>query len=796
MNRYLQNGEILQPQSVASIHDTVPHRAFSARYKESLRDNWRLGLLVALIVLIIGVPLSFMKGHKFYGTSAVVHVNPRFLRNLTEDVEQEFQSNSQYRQYVQQQVSIMGRLDIAYETLVRLGDIQSTRNADRHQLQLAPHSFLTTLKIKLGLLPPEPLAPALPPPHYVWRYPGESADSAAWRLLMSVHPMPVPDTYLISVSIDADHSQNLALVLNTFVNAYLDRSRAEEFYGMDARLDSLTNRQKELEGMISVNLAKRSQLAQELGVTTFTDSSLNPFDALIIDGTRALDEARRKRLLEDSKVTVYVDKGESTILDAMANDQVSKDYGINALKANLSKRRGDLIAQISGLELTHPLYKAVMLELSEIDHEIAVQSNLVGQQQRKILKETYLAGDEQAKLLEEKMMAELTGMRSRASWYAEHYQTALKQQDEVTRYRNELEKIDERMGTLRLESKAPGFVHWSSLAVQDDTPLGGGKKKWLLMTLLAASAAFLAIPMLILSIDRRVKEPRDLHRLLGVAPMGWLVHKADKRLDDYAEDLLLRLAIRLNKDVEVFHTKSFALMGAKNEVGVTPLIFDLARVLRQMHMRVAIVELDAIVRAKCYQKLDDTRSVNALLNAVLIGQRPTVAPADYQVWTLDMSYRSKKVPNLGGLRTALQLIGQSVDIILIDSSPLLISADAELIAAEVDCAIMVARAGHSLSNDIVRAANLLERASPPAVGFLMTEVRVDGMHGYLVDDARERMGLSAKLGILPSLKVILADPVLLSVMIDSWWLTNRDHGWRRFLRNVTDWFYKRFFRRK
>lgn len=796
MNRYLQNGEMFQPQSVASIHETVPQRAFSVRYQESLRDNWRLGVLVALLVFLVGVPVAFMKGQKFYGTNAVVHVNPRFLRNLTEDVEQEFQSNSQYRQYVQQQVSTLGRLDIAYETLVRLGDIPPVAKAsDRHQLQVEQRSWLTRLKIKFGLLPADPIV-AQAVPRYAWRFPGESADSAAWRLLMSVHPMPVPDTYLISVSIDSDHPQNLALVLNTFINVFLERSRNEEFYGMDTRLDSLTNRQKELEGMITTNLIKRSQLAQELGVTTFTENALNPFDALIIDGTRALDEARRKRLLEDSKVTVYVDKGENTILGSMADDQVNKDYGINALKANLSKRRGDLIAQVSGLEPTHPLYKAAMLELSEIDHEIAVQSNLVGKQQRKMLKETYLAGDDQAKLLEQKMEAELTGMRSRASWYAERYQTALKMQDEVTRYRAELDKIDERMGTLRLESKAPGFVHWSSFAVQDDTPLGGGKKKWLMIVMLAAIAVFLAMPILIMALDRRVKEPRDLHRILGVAPMGWLVHKVDRRLEDYAEDLLLRLAIRLHKDAEVFKTKSFALMGAKYEVGVTPLIFDLARVLRQMHMRVAIVELDVIVRAERYKALADTRSINELLNAVVVGQSPAVAPGDYQVWTLDLSHQSKKVPNLGGLRSALQLIGETVDIILIDSSPLLLSADAELIAAEVDCAIMVTRAGHCLSNDIVRAANLLERANPPAVGFLMTEVRVDGLHGYLVDDVRERMGLSAKLGVLPSLKAILADPVLLSVMVDSWWLANRKHWSRRWLRFITDPISKRFTRRK
>ncbi|MEK6787565.1 MAG: hypothetical protein AABY68_01275 [Pseudomonadota bacterium] len=770
MNRYIESGDNGKTGKEAGIHESVPQRALAIRFFESMQESWRIGAVLALIVLVVGIPMAFVKGKSYYGSTAVVHVNPRFLRNLTEDVEQQFQSNTQYRQYVQQQVSTLSRLDVAYETLERLGDNETAANPALRPKAPESLGLWETLKSGVKQWLSSQRREASP---YLWRNPGESPTSAAWRLLLSIQAVPVSDTYLINVSIESDHPEHLARVLNMYVEVFLERSRNEEFYGMDQRLGSLAKRQKELELLITNALRRRAQIAQDLGVTTFSDGNLNPFDALIIDGTRALDEVRRKRLQNDSTVTVYVDRGADGILNSLAEEQVGKDYGMNALRANLGKRRGDILSQISGLEPSHPLRLAGELEISEIDRELAGQSGLVSKQQKRIIKERYIAEADQARELESKMIRELTSMRSRASWYAQHYQDALRLQGDVDRARAELSRIDERVGGMRLESEAPGFVHWSSHAVQDYAPISGGKTKWLMIVLLLSLAVFIAVPLLITALDRRITTPRALHNILGFAPMGWLALQADDRLIAYNEDLLLRIGIRLRKDHEQHGTRSFAFMGAKSNVGVTPLVFDLAKVLQQMHLRVAVVELDALTRSARYPR-DNERDINALLNACLRGEKPEIAPGDQQIWTLSLPSSAKKVPNLGVIKAALDLIAAHVDIILIDSSPLLLSADSEVIAAEVDCAIMVARAGHCLKNDIDRASNLLERANPPSVAVLMTDVRVDGVSGYLVDDAREKLGLPPAQGLLARIKAILDDPMLLSVMMNAWWMEHRE----------------------
>ncbi len=722
--------------------DTAPGESVSfelllGRIKASVRDNWRLGVLAAALVLVMGVPYAFIKGKRIYGATAVVQVNPRFQKNLTEDVEQQFQSNSQYRQYVQQQVMTMGRLDIGVEALSRLGDIPSSPQ------QAAAN---------------------------VWRLPGEPVNRAATRLIKSVQAYAIPDTYLINVNIESGSPKNLAKVLNTYIDVFLEHSRNEEFYGLDQRLNDLGMRQSELDGKLGEALKRRAEIAQELGVTTFSERVLNPFDALVIDGTRTLDEARRKRLQAESTVAVFVERSGGAILNSMVEDLVAKDYGINALKANLHKRRADLISEMSGLEPSHPLRKSAEAEVEEIDQEIRKQSAITSDQQRRYLRDKYIADAEQAKLLESRMEEELTNLRARASEYTERYQEALRLQTIVNRYEKELEKIDERVNSLKLESQAPGFVRWSTKAAQDNDPVSGGRVKWLLIVCVASIVAFFGGPILIAMLDRRVHHPADLQSILGFSPMGWLLRKNHPGLDAFAKDLAVRVAIRLRKDFEVHQTRTFALMGSKSEVGVSTLIAELAHLLRSMNLTVGVINLNAMTFSKPVQDNVPTLDLEAWLQASIHGHLPDMPPIGEQpLWQRTHQDFAINLNNLSGLRGVLDYAAKSVDIILLDSPPLLLSGDAELIASDVDCAVLVARAGHCIKPDLRRAVKLLERANPPAVSAVLMDVSPRAL-GHVFDDVRAQDGLPPEPDLALTIKAIIDDPMLISVMINSWWL--------------------------
>jgi len=83
----------------------------------SLRRHAEVAVLAFLAVLLSGLPLVWIKGQPKYETEAVVQVAPRYMKTLKDDNELDFQSNSQYRQFVQQQISTLLRDDILKDAI-------------------------------------------------------------------------------------------------------------------------------------------------------------------------------------------------------------------------------------------------------------------------------------------------------------------------------------------------------------------------------------------------------------------------------------------------------------------------------------------------------------------------------------------------------------------------------------------------------------------------------------------------------------------------------------------------------
>jgi len=98
----------------------------------SLRAHPRAALGVALAVLALGLPVAWLKGAPKYHTEATVQVAPRYMKNLRDDQEVVFESNSQYRQFVEQQVETVRRYDILQRAPFRY---VIKRVVDRNQRQ-------------------------------------------------------------------------------------------------------------------------------------------------------------------------------------------------------------------------------------------------------------------------------------------------------------------------------------------------------------------------------------------------------------------------------------------------------------------------------------------------------------------------------------------------------------------------------------------------------------------------------------------------------------------------------------
>ena len=252
----------------APVPSASPASSANINVFASLRKHSRVALITASIILLLGIPVAWRLGTPKYSATAVIYVSPRFIANLAADGnDQKFDSVSQYREYVEQNVKTINRFDIILEALKRLGGA------------------------KAG-----------------WVKPGETLERAAERLQGALIIEEVPDTYQITISLDGKKKVGLAELVNSVADTYLEKAKAEELFGSDQRVQSLTEDLTRVQKEIAQKQSARTALAQELGVSSFTDNDINPYDRLLVTAKEAQSDAQKSAIEADTQLAVFDEK--------------------------------------------------------------------------------------------------------------------------------------------------------------------------------------------------------------------------------------------------------------------------------------------------------------------------------------------------------------------------------------------------------------------------------------------------------------------------------------------------------
>ncbi|MFO1417772.1 MAG: chain length determinant protein [Methylotetracoccus sp.] len=680
------------PNDPASTQQNIATGAFMPL--ESLKKRWKLGAALSLAVLLIGLPIAWSKGKPVYSVSAVIYVAPRFVNILQEGSGQELGSFQQYRQYVEQQARTVARYDILIEALQRMGERRS-----------------------------------------VWQLPGESERRAAERLQNALQVKAVKDSYLITVALNGSTSDGLDEVVNTVVTTFLDKVRQEDlFYAADQRIANLTTQKQRLSTSIAEQEKRRLEIAQELGVTTFVENAVNPFDQLLADSRIALADAQRSRVAAEARADAFDvnrNKEARTALDAATSELVGKDGGLFTLKANLHQRKIKLLEQFTGLSPGHPLYPQVKNELADIDTELASETAKVTSTIRSMLLEQRFSDARLARQIERQLTEQFDQQRQKAAWFAERYNEAILLTNGVERDRDQLKGIDKRLSYFELESNAPGFIRLDTPARPPEFPVGGGKKKPLMMVVIAALALGLIAPIGVDLLDRRIKTPGQVHKLLGYPPLAALLKKSeDIASRRVAADQLRRLALALDRE-RLQGGGLFLLTSVKPGAGVTTLALDLSVEFGQLGQRVLVIEANPLKPDARY-RADGLRDglLDLLIGDATIEQ--AIQPADGQLPDR-IAIGLPVEPHLYAyhrLREILDELKARYPVVLIDAPPVLLSADVEFLAGVADATLLLIGAMQVQPGELKRAARVLEKADPRLISFIVTQLEPIGLGGY------------------------------------------------------------------
>ncbi|HSM76358.1 MAG TPA: hypothetical protein VLT57_01970, partial [Bryobacteraceae bacterium] len=657
----------------------------------SLKRHRALAVVTFLVFLALGLVLAYVRGAPTYRATAVIFVSPRFVANLEADKEFDFQSNAQYREYVQQNIRTINRFDIIRDAMEKLG------------------------------------------PQNPWSRRGETTNQAAERLQGALDVQAVPDTYQILVSLDGPSPKGLTEVVNAVVDTFLVKIRSEEFFGADDRIANLRSERGELAKYIEETQAQRARLAEQLGVSTFSEAFSNPYDKLLVDAKESLQDIRKQRIQAEAQLSMLDGPpGLAGVkpLEAFADEMVSKDAGLTTLDANLNQRRSVLLASMSGLEPNHPGRRAAEKELKELEDA----RNRVYQQLRThysaMILEQRKADVARARSVEKAMLDQVALQASQASEVSRGYQQAMSLGADLDRARKRVASIDDRINFLLLESRAPGFVRRFSAARTPDAPVKGGRRRLAGVALAAALLFALALPLGVDYFDPRIHWPGDLQRVLGFPAFAWLLEKSEAG-KDFEREQVLRLASRLSQEYHSNHSQLFAFTSVKAQNGTTTIVTETASALTHLGLKSLAVEANAY-RADPRYRSPNSRGLTVVLRGVSDLESEIVAGNEDQSDHVPVG-DVNNFANLPDIQNLVQILRQSTDVysmILVDLPPILSSVDAELIARAADVVVLVVEAENTTKGDIRRAAQVLKRIDPPAVCAVLNRVRAAAAAGF------------------------------------------------------------------
>ena len=532
-----------------------------------------------------------------------------------------------------------------------------------------------------------------------WQRSGESDASAAARLKGAIEVERVGTSYQVGITAHAPTADAAAELANAVAASYIDNTSHEQRAGDRDRLAMLREERSRVKKELDDDRAEQASLNAQLGVAAIGPVTPEHYDDDIARIHDALMKARTDHDEAAARLTALTSgQGpDSAALNAEADQKIESDPGLSSLKQTLLSRRAALISQMANLTPSHPLYKQDQEELQKINASL---ESATGEMRAKAASriEAQLRTDlDRTAGLEERLNGELAQMTSAAVGATPKLQRLSDLSNDITRLQTRYDAVDEQLQNQTLEDEAPGLAHLAEAAVPPLHPSVIGVIRNALLLLFGLMGMGAAAAVIAHKLDPRIYVAADVEQLLGYAPMAQLPD-FDEVSAEVAEEHLLRLATAMEYAGRDDKLKTCVMTGAGPGVGATTVA---------MHVKVLLSLLAreregaAAADASSLDRLSASAS-SLMLSEITFEQGPFAAR---------LMQRTEHLA---------QPVRQSMQ--LTDTAPLTVSAEAEYVARQADCVILVIESGKTTREQLRAAAKILERMQAGAVGFVLNRV--------------------------------------------------------------------------
>lgn len=664
----------------------------------SLRKHYRISIIVWLLVVLAGLPVAWIKGKNYYYTEAVFQVSPNYMKTLSSDKEVEFQSNSQYREYVNHLSNTVRRYDVIQRALKQLRDKQ----IDIQPKGMTERKFTEQLQ----------------------------------KLLLV---RAIPDTYMVRIGLEGADKEELDDIVNAVMQVFLDTTKNEQIFGSVERMQTLRDTDEKLRLEISQLESQRLQLTEPLGLTTFGDNAINPFDGMLTQAREKHTFAAIERMQAEATLQAFLEQRETPATAGRSILEMRlQDNGLQALRNAVINRSEELSRITAGLEDKHPAKQPALTEQEAIKKRL--QSNEFAFEKSAFdnVRSRLTASVQQTRQVEKEVLLKMKSIESQAIDYARNFQLAMRLTSDIKKREQEHKDLRDRLNYLENESQAIGFVRLVTPALPAITPMGVGKIKLLLVVLILASGLALAAPIALDLLDRRIYTVNEAEKLMGIPAAGWQIEVTNLATQLFAKEQTRRFASTLIRNQTRAGQRVFAFTPLKSSEECTTVILDTARELQQLGHAVLVVDANSFIPDAAFDAsvpgLTDYLSGAATPEQII--QR--IAHQDSRLDAVGFGQsRDFSIQRLDLLKQAVAQWQERYAFVLVNLPPILLSADTELLIGALGQVFMVLQAQSISKGEVTRAKRLLERLDPEAVGLFVNKIPMFRGSGYMEETVLE-----------------------------------------------------------
>jgi cellulose biosynthesis protein BcsQ len=338
----------------------------------------------------------------------------------------------------------------------------------------------------------------------------------------------------------------------------------------------------------------------------------------------------------------------------------------------------------------------------------------------------YQAEVNRTRSVEQQIEGQLLSQTHMATTAAPKFQQAKEVSKDIQRLQDSYSAVASRIRDLELESSSPGTIHLSSPAM---VPLTPGKNRTLLYALGALIISLLAgvgSALLADALDPYVYTSRDVEQVIGFPPIGVLLDH-----DDFSSEAsgqyLLRLAGGIQHARNSAGARTFLFTATASESGTTTVVEKLGRQLRNLGLNTLTVAATNIDGKIAYVRNEGP----------VTPSEPGATRYSDKLRVQNSSGTSSPIYSGTFVSQILNEVKDDYDVVLVDASPILISADTEYLARVADGTVLIVQSGRTTRAQLNRAANLLERLDVPGVAVTLNRVSRDRVDPALVRDVED-----------------------------------------------------------